>query len=267
MKRTIYILIATREQPMPTAYGYGRASTERQVDTLKVQAEKITRYFEYSLNPKGYGFGKIFSDPATSGKTNIRQRPEGSLLNLALEPGDAVIIAKLDRGFRNARDGLETLEKWLERGVVVHILDINVDTSTPFGKMVFTMFAAFAEWERSRIRDRLMESIAYRRARGRPLCQNAPYPFVVRGARNNKHFAYAHWKRRMGRYVVKMREQGHTFEDIYWSLIVQKIRRPNGKEWSLGTLKNYFKEELQLRADLKAHGKVRGIPEEDETKS
>jgi DNA invertase Pin-like site-specific DNA recombinase len=260
-----------KEQPMPTAYGYGRASTERQVDTLKVQAEKITRYFEYSLNPKGYGFGKIFSDPATSGKTNIRQRPEGSLLNLALEPGDAVIIAKLDRGFRNARDGLETLEKWLERGVVVHILDINVDTSTPFGKMVFTMFAAFAEWERSRIRDRLMESIAYRRARGRPLCQNAPYPFVVRGPRNNKQFAYAPWKRQMGRYVVKMRERGHTFEQIYWALyyagVKQTTGKRKGKEWSLGTLKNYFKEELQLRADLKAHGNVRGIPEEDETRS
>jgi hypothetical protein len=71
----------------------------------------------------------------------------------------------------------------------------------------------------------------------------------------------------MGQHVVKMREQGHTFEDIYWSLIVNKIRRPNGKEWSLGTLKNYFKQELQLRADLKAHGNVRGIPEEDETKS
>src|SRR5262249_5598652 len=171
--------------------------------------EKITRYFEYSLQPKGFALGKIFRDPATSGSTNIRQRPEGCLLNQALERGDAVVIAKLDRGFRNARDGLETMETWQARGVTVHIIDINVNTSTPFGKLVFTMFAAFAEWERSRILDRLLESIAYRRALGRPLCQNAPYPFVVRGKRNNKEFVYAGWKRQMGKHVVKMREVGH----------------------------------------------------------
>jgi hypothetical protein len=75
----------------------------------------------------------------------------------------------------------------------------------------------------------------------------------------------APWKRRIGKHVVRMRERGDTFEEIYWSLIEHRIRRPNGKEWSLGTLKRYFNEELQLRADLKAYGRVKGIPEESET--
>jgi hypothetical protein len=64
-----------------------------------------------------------------------------------------------------------------------------------------------------------------------------------------------------------MRELGHTFEEIYWSLITDNFRQPNGKEWSLGTLKRYYSEELQLRADLKFHGKLKGIPEESEAES
>jgi hypothetical protein len=71
----------------------------------------------------------------------------------------------------------------------------------------------------------------------------------------------------MGRHVVKMRERGHTFEDIYWSLIAHKIRRPNGKEWALSTLRKMSLAKCKLmqqeERERKQNGQADKPPDSD----
>jgi hypothetical protein len=57
--------------------------------------------------------------------------------------------------------------------------------------------------------------------------------------------------------TAHQRREARASKEIYWSLIEHRIRRPNGKEWSLGTLKTYFTEE-QNRVFLRSFRAGRG---------
>ncbi|MFL5243882.1 MAG: recombinase family protein [Gemmataceae bacterium] len=62
------------------------------------------------------------------GSSSVFDQPATELFYSS--PGDAVIVPKLDRGFRNMRDILNTLETWERRGISLHLLDVQADTTT-----------------------------------------------------------------------------------------------------------------------------------------
>ena len=69
--------------------------------------------------------------------------------------GDVVIVWKLDRLARSIRQLLDTAALLNERGVELHSLTENIDTTTPTGKLTFHIFAALAEFERDILRQRV----------------------------------------------------------------------------------------------------------------
>lgn len=160
----------TRKKPnLPpgVAYGYVRVSHRKQEISglsLEAQESKIRAYASYrSLSL----VEPLFVDSAVSAsKTRLGARPAGSRLFKALRPGDHVIVAKIDRAWRNASDALGIVDSWLGMGVTLHLLDIQVDTSTPLGKVFFTILAAFAEWEASQISERTIAGLEQARLRG-----------------------------------------------------------------------------------------------------
>jgi DNA invertase Pin-like site-specific DNA recombinase len=85
-----------------------------------------------------------------------------------LQQGDLVIATKLERMFRSARDALEMAEKFKQMGVDLILLDISADpiTSSPVAKVIFTIIAAFAELERSRLKERQRDGQFAKAARG-----------------------------------------------------------------------------------------------------
>ncbi|WP_232517017.1 recombinase family protein [Edwardsiella tarda] len=85
-----------------------------------------------------------------SGSILFSLRLEAQKLIRELKDGDTIIIAKLDRGFRDTADCLNTV-KWLQkRNVTLRILDIALDVSTPIGEMILTIMASVATFERNR---------------------------------------------------------------------------------------------------------------------
>ena len=79
----------------------------------------------------------------------VRQR-----LLAALQPGDVVVAAKLDRAFRSAADALETLEELKKDKIGLHLIDLGGDVcGNGISKLVFTILSAVAENERERVRD------------------------------------------------------------------------------------------------------------------
>ncbi len=132
--------------------GYARVSTLDQDPALQQDALLAA------------GCDRIFLDKA-SGKLESR-RGLDDLLDQA-RPGDTVVVWRLDRLGRSLGHLLATVEALEARRISFISLTENIDTSTPGGRLVFHVFGAIAEFERSLIRERTMAGLAAARARGR----------------------------------------------------------------------------------------------------
>jgi DNA invertase Pin-like site-specific DNA recombinase len=120
--------------------GYARVSTLDQNLDLQLKALKRA------------GCQKVFREKA-SGAT--RQRPEFQRMLDQTRSGDTIVVWKLDRLARSTRDLLNTMETLGETGAKFQsISEPWVNTTTHAGKMIMTVFAGIAEFERDLIRER-----------------------------------------------------------------------------------------------------------------
>jgi putative DNA-invertase from lambdoid prophage Rac len=158
-------------------YGYVRVSTTRQAsegESLDVQERQIRGYaLQHDL-----AIAEIFIEDGVSGSVPVAERPAGHALLWKLQRGDVIIAAKLDRLFRSALDALKAVEDLKQRGVKLHLLDLGGDIAgNGLSRLFLTIAAAFAEAERDRIRERVAQSKADQKARGRYLGGKLPFGF------------------------------------------------------------------------------------------
>lgn len=242
---------------MGTAYPYLRVSSDDQM--VSTQMEQIRRYWEVNLKPKGLVLGEPWADEDVSGGTKFTVRPAASRLMLKVDRGDAIVFSKLDRGFRNTRDCLEVVETLKARQVELHILDLIVhDLSSSMGYMALVMAAAFAEFERRRMCERMVDCGARRRQMGLAWTSNLR-GFKLDGPKGRRRFVPDPNHLKDAEEVTRLRdEEGWTFQDIYFHFLrIRRVRRATGKEYKLSTIKNDYywlrderlKEQQQRRAD------------------
>lgn len=158
---------------MPTIHGYIRASTSGQQYTYEAQTRAMKPHFQ-AWRDNGGSLGRIYKDEAVSGGTEIFDRPAGRQLWAVLEPGDKIVFAKLDRGFRNFLDYAKFAEMMNQRGVSYISCDLGLDSSTTTGQFVYSVMAAFAQLEREFISQRTKEGLAMRKLRQIPSKHKAP---------------------------------------------------------------------------------------------
>jgi DNA invertase Pin-like site-specific DNA recombinase len=96
-----------------------------------------------------------------------RKRPVYDTVIAALQSGDTLVVWDLDRAFRSTVDALLEAEKLRSRGIAFRIVTLNVDTSTPAGELVYTVMAAFAQYERQILIRRTKEGMAAAKQRGK----------------------------------------------------------------------------------------------------
>jgi DNA invertase Pin-like site-specific DNA recombinase len=123
-------------------YGYARVSTIHQ--DLQVQLQLLEKE----------NCDKIFSEKFTG--TN-KKRPEFQNLIEVLQEGDTLVVTKLDRFARSTQDALEIIKGLFDRNIKVHVLNMGVIENSPAGRVIFTIFSAFAEFERDMIVERTQE--------------------------------------------------------------------------------------------------------------
>ena len=132
--------------------GYARVSTEGQ--ELTAQLEQLN----------GAGVDKIFKEKASGVK---QDRPQLAAMFEHLREGDTVIICKLDRIARSTKHLLEIVETLEAKKVSFKVLNINLDTSTPTGKLMLSMLAAIGQFEREMMLERQREGIRIAKDEGR----------------------------------------------------------------------------------------------------
>jgi|SRR5215472_1811470 len=165
-------------------FGYARVSTSEQVDGSSLESQR--RAIQGLAMLRGTsGFNvQIFEDAGVSGSMPLGMRPSGHDLLQAVKAGDTVAAAKLDRMFRDALDAHKTYIDFKERGVDLILADMGAEPVTKDGmsKVFFIMLSAFAELERNRIRDRVIEGKRAKKAAGGHAGGRAPLGFKIVGS-------------------------------------------------------------------------------------
>ena len=112
---------------------------------------------------KAAGAEQIFKEKLSGKDTN---RPELKRMLEYARTGDELHIESLSRLGRSTRDLLEIVQKLTDKGIKIISHKENIDTDTPTGRFILTVFAALAEMERESIRDRQREGIEAAKQRG-----------------------------------------------------------------------------------------------------
>jgi DNA invertase Pin-like site-specific DNA recombinase len=137
---------------MADLIGYARVSTTEQDASLQLDALRTA------------GCLKVFTDKASG---TLDRRPQLDRLLDQLRPGDTIVVWRLDRLGRSLKHLIQLIEDLAEKDVGFRSLTEGMDTTTSGGKLVFQIFGALAEFERSLIRERTMAGLAAARSRGR----------------------------------------------------------------------------------------------------
>ena len=130
-------------------YGYGRVSSKGQAqngNSLEDQEKKLldAGCLEENIELETY-----------TGTT--MDRPKFTKILEKLQPGDTLVVTKLDRFARTASDGVRVIKDLMAKGISVHVLNMGLVEDTPTGRLILNILLAFAEFERDNIVERLSE--------------------------------------------------------------------------------------------------------------
>lgn len=136
-------------------FGYARCSTvgqdvEHQIDQLVA---------------RGVDRDRIFTDKGVSGRKAVRPGLDGALT--ALQPGDTLVVTKLDRLGRSVSDLSRIATDLQAREVRLEFDGTVYDPADPMGRLMFHMLSAFAEFEAGIIRQRTRDGVARAKAAGK----------------------------------------------------------------------------------------------------
>lgn len=179
-KVIIYARVSTKEQ-----------NVDMQITDLRQYADarklKVVReYVDFASGAKSdrENYKKLFDD--------VRKRKT-----------DVVLVWKFDRFARSTRELINALEEFNNLRVDFISYKENIDTSTPAGKILFTMISAFAEFERAIIRERVIAGMEKAKSRGIRIGRPKIPPFTIEKA-------------------LEMKQQGAGYKEITKKLKISK---------------------------------------------
>lgn len=133
--------------------GYARTSTTDQDAGLEAQHRDLG----------AAGVERLFSEQVSS----VAQRPQLAAALDFVRDGDVLVVTKLDRLARSMADLMDITRRLAAKGVALRILAMNLDTSTPTGKLMMNVLGSVAQFEREMMLERQREGIAKAKAAGK----------------------------------------------------------------------------------------------------
>jgi DNA invertase Pin-like site-specific DNA recombinase len=123
--------------------GYCRVSTKGQLDGNSIEEQTLSIRERYPT-----------AEIVVESYSGAKERPIFNELLERLAFGDTLIVTKLDRFCRTAKEGLGYIDYLMGKDVKIHILNMGLIENTPMGRLIVTNLLAFAEFERAMIIER-----------------------------------------------------------------------------------------------------------------
>lgn len=216
---------------------YTRCSTAEQAKSglgLEAQARQARSYADFA----GFEIAKVASENGISGSLAPDKRPVLGPVLESLDKGEhnVLIVAKLDRLGRNAGDILAVVDRASCKGWDLVVLDLKLDTSSPVGKLAFTMLAAVAEFERNVIAQRTRDALAAKRRRGERtggVLRQSPEAVAI---------------------IEQLRADGVSMNGIAKRLNAADVKTAKGAKWYASSVRRVLNS-LAYTAELEANRK------------
>jgi len=155
---------------------------------------------------------EFYIEKGVSGSKPLDQREEGGRLLSNVVKGDVIVACRLDRVFRSALNALEMIEQLREKGVHLHLIDLNGDVmGEGLSRLFLTIIAAVAEQERVRIAERITDVKRQQRSLGKFLGGKRRFGYQV----DDNGYEVEDVKEQVViKDIVNMRSQGKTYDAI-----------------------------------------------------
>ncbi|PWT76173.1 MAG: hypothetical protein C5B60_04420 [Chloroflexi bacterium] len=207
---------------------YMRVSTDEQADSGLGIDSQLSRVRGMSA-AKGWCEPIVYTDAGISGTKDASKRPALQRLLADVRAGsiDAVIILSLDRLGRKTRLVLDLVEELAGCGVALVSCKESLDTTSPQGQFVLTMFAALAQLERDLIAERTKAALTEHSKRDGEAGGKLPYGYVrsVDGvAVDDNILKHVH-------FIFNARKRGDTLREIAIKLNEKGVASPRGGIW------------------------------------
>lgn len=218
---------------MKQAIIYLRVSTTGQVTdgvSLATQESKARAWADFN----GYEIKAVFTDAGISGKSTLNREGLQNALD-AVKKGDALVVYSLSRLARSTRDMIAISESLEKRGVDLVSVSERIDTTSATGKLMFTLIAAFGEFERNLTAERTSAALQHKKAKGERT-GSIPYGFqlAMDGVKLLKDKA----EQALIALCKELKEQGLSLRKIAAKLAEQGFTNRADKAFHAQTIKN-----------------------------
>ncbi len=219
---------------------YVRVSTADQAEhgvSLDAQRDRLSDYAVAC----GLDVVAVVREEGISGTVPLADRPEGSRVAEMVSSGKVrhVVALKLDRLFRSAVDALATTAEWDKSGIALHLVDMggqSLNTGSAMGRMMLTMMAGFAQFERDLTAERTTAALAHKKANGTAYSPT-PYGKTREGdvLFNNEEEQGIITK------IRAWREEGFSLRWIASRLNEEGVSTKQGRIWHASTIRYILK--------------------------
>lgn len=222
--------------PNRTAVAYVRVSTELQASegvSLEAQTAKARAWAEAS----DYQLAAVHTETMSGGRADNRPELQAAIAS-ACKAKAPLVVYSLSRLARSTSDALEIVSRLHRAGADLVSLSERIDTTSAAGRMMLTMLAAFAEFERGQIRERTAAAMSHLRGQGRRISRLIPYGYQL--AQDGTTLLEVPEEMAVISEIRALRAEGISYSEIARELAHRGTPTRTGAPWSHTVIRGIF---------------------------